>query len=443
MALLLFFQAPVTLSPYTRPTQRKCRPARHPRACAATRASPKQNALYLSTQDMRPISASVIAAIRDVYTRANGALHRGSCAHTLGRYASELMEASRTRVAASINAEDWREVAFAPSVYQATTVLAQSFGSIMKKGDHVLLSSMECDHTVIPWRVAAEKWGFKLKVFRPDMAEGGEFKFASLASQVSAKTRLIVFQHASPVLGTFNPLGDFIQFARGCGIPVAVDATHSLPWTKINVQELQCDFLLADCRAIGAPPGSTLLYGRMDRFRRLPPVLGGEDTFENFYIGKLKTKLARSQSNWASVPERFEVGFPPLIVGAAVAAALHQHDGDMDHEAMECAAQLGEKLFLELSANPRLTVFGHTKMPRIPSATFSADDVAEADLIAQLRKHHIFVDVGSEGARVAHAEELGRGASLRVCFDPRIHCIEDVAKFSRIVKVALDELKKR
>lgn len=350
------------------------------------------------------------------------------------------MEDSRTQVARSVGARDRREVMFASSAYAAASVLAHSFGSTLKKGDQVLLSAMESDHMVIPWRVAARKWGFKLKVFRPDMTEGGEFAFGEFAGMVSGKTRLIVFQHACPVFGSFNPLNEFMEFATGCGIPVAVDATHSLPWGKVNVQQLRCDFLLVDCGAIGAPRGSTFLYGRMERLQRLPPVLGGEDTFEQFYMGKLKVKLARDVSNWASVPERFEVGLPPLAVGTAVATALREHERNMDSDLIARGEQLGAKLYLELSSNPRLKVYGNAMTLRIPCATFTVDDADEAALAEQLRKHNTFIDVGSHGSRVAHKEELQVESSLRVCLDPRIHTLEDVSKFCHVVEIALKEL---
>lgn len=436
MTFLSLFQPPLVL---------KCNPGNakrysSPQICATAQVVPKDKVLHLSSSSNRGVSECAVAAIRDLYVRANGAVHRGSCAHTLGRHAAELMEAARTDVAKAIGAEYWKEIAFAPSAYAATTVLAQSLGSTLRKGDQVLLNYMESDHTIIPWRIAAKQRGFKLKFCRPDMSDGGEFIFEQFASLVASKTKLIVLQHVCPIFGAFNPLVEFVDFAESCGIPVAVDATYSLPWSKLDVQRMRCDFLIADCGAIGAPHSSTFLYGRMDRLERLPPVLGGEDTFEDFSAGKLKAKLAKDPSNWAPVPERFEVAFSSLAVGAGLAAALCEHDRRMDTNMAAKCSKLGLILYSELKSCSSVHVYGTAVPARIPISSFHVDSIDHAVLADTLGKQHTLVDIGCHGASIAHNEELNVSSTLRACFDPCRHDAEDVSSFVRTLKESLRQL---
>lgn len=436
MPLSSLFQPPLLLNG----SPRKVKRYPSPQICATAQVVPKDTVLHLSSSSHRRVSEHAVAAIRDLYVRANGAVHRGSCAHTLGRYAAELMEAARTDVALAIGAEHWKEIAFAPSAYAATTILAQSLGSTLRKGDQILLNYMESDHTIIPWRIAAKQRGFKLKFCRPDMSEGGEFVFEQFVSLVSSKTKLIVLQHACPIFGTFNPLVEFVDFAESCGIPVAVDATYSLPWSKLDLQKMRCDFLIADCQAIGAPHGSAFLYGLMDRLERLPPVLGGDDTFEEFSAGRLEVNVAKDPSNWAPIPERFEVALSSLAVGAGLAAALREYDRSMDSNMAAKCSELGLRLYSELKSCSSVHVYGTANLARIPIASFHVDGIDHAILADTLGKQQAFVDIGCHGASIAHNEELNMSSTLRVRFDPCRHDAEDVSRFVRILKNALRQL---
>lgn len=394
------------------------------RVTAVSRLDVSQMALPVSVRD----------AIRRVYTEGNAAVHRGGCAHHLGRNATESMAAAREDVARLIEAAEPDEIVFTGSAAAAYNIVARGLMATLRKGSEILLSTMEDDHCVVPWQLVAERTGARLRFVRADMSRGGEYDFGSLVESLNSRTQFVVLQHVSSVFGCVNPVEDVIQVVRGAGISILVDATHSLGRLPVSVARLQCDYLIADGEHMHATQGSGFLYGRRKLLQTLDPAAGGQDTMEDVSLDR----PAREWSPvWAPIPHRFEAGMAPLACAAALSAAA-RHICAMDMSEVGARNErFGKMLFERLRACGGVTVYGTNEEPRVAMATFNVDGLDARSVADALARRGVIVEAGCHGAHLVHTEELKVAQSLRVRFDVQQHGEEVILMFIDALEVVV------
>ena len=243
----------------------------------------------------------VVDSLVDEYYSVNANVHRG--VHYLSQQATELHEASRETVRRFINARSTNEVVFTRGTTESINLLVSSFGAeCMEAGDEVILSVMEHHSNIVPWQLLAARKGIVIKVI--PMNDNGELLLDEYEKLFSERTKIVSVVQVSNVLGTVNPVKEIIATAHAHGVPCLVDGAQSIPHMKVDVQDLDADFLVFSAHKIYGPTGVGVLYGKEEWLDRLPPYQGG---------GEMIQHVSFEKTTFNELPFKFEAGTPDYI----------------------------------------------------------------------------------------------------------------------------------
>ena len=252
----------------------------------------------------------VIDAIVEAYSHWNANVHRG--VHHLSQVATQKHEEAREKVAKLIHAQSSEEIIFTKGTTDSLNMLARSFGDAMvNDGDEIIVSQLEHHSNIVPWQMLCERKGAVLKVIplRDDLTLDVE-AFKGLLSE---KTRLVSVAHVSNVLGIINPVEEIIRLAHEKGVAVCVDGAQSVPHLAMDVQQLDCDFLVFSAHKMYGPTGLGVLYGKKEWLDKLPPVEGGGEMIEHVSFEK---------TTYNVLPYKFEAGTPNYVGSYAFSKAI-------------------------------------------------------------------------------------------------------------------------
>ncbi len=252
----------------------------------------------------------VIDAISDVYLRYNSNIHRGI--HHLSNVCTDAFEAARAKVQQFINARESCEVIFTRGTTESINLLAFSFGeTFLKAGDEIIITSMEHHANIVPWQMLAERKGLTLRVV--PINDCGELLMDEYARLINPRTRLVAVTHISNVMGSINPIGQIIDMAHAYDIPVMVDAAQSIQHHKLDVQQLDCDFLVFSGHKMYGPTGIGVLYGKEKWLNQMVPWQGG---------GEMIEKVTFEKTTYNQLPFKFEAGTPDYAGAVGLGAAI-------------------------------------------------------------------------------------------------------------------------
>ena len=290
----------------------------------------------------------VIDAINNFYDKFNANPHRG--AYTLSVEATAVYEDTRAKIAKFINAKHPEEIIFSKNASESLNLLAYSYGlDNLKNGDDVVISIMEHHSNLVPWQFVTQKTGSELKY----MYINDEFELSKeeIESKITDNTKIVGITHVSNVLGTINNVKEIIKYAHKKGAVVIVDASQSIPHMKIDVQDLDADFLVFSGHKMFAPLGIGVLYGKRELLNKMNPFLMGGDMIE--YVHEQKT-------TFAPLPNKFEAGTQNVegVVGLGAAIDYINSIGydkiqEHDREIVEYAREKLSKLdYLDIYMTP-------------------------------------------------------------------------------------------
>ena len=264
--------------------------------------------VYLDNAATTQKPRSVVEAISNEYFSTNANVHRG--VHFLSQKATDLHEAARERVRQFINARSTAEVLFTRGTTESLNLVASSFGeAFLKEGDEVIVSVMEHHSDIVPWQLLRERKGIVIRVIPMD--DSGRLDLEAYERLFSERTRLVA--HVSNVLGTVNPVKQMAATAHAHGAYMLVDGAQSIPHFKVDVQDLDCDFLTFSGHKIYGPTGIGVLYGRESLLEKMPPYQGG---------GEMIARVTFEHTTYERLPYKFEAGTPDYVGTHALAAAI-------------------------------------------------------------------------------------------------------------------------
>ncbi len=253
---------------------------------------------------------AVLDAITFAYTHFNANIHRG--VHHLSQVATQHHEEARAHVAQFIHAQSPNEILFTRGATDALNMLAFSFGeAFIQAGDEIIVSALEHHSNIVPWQMLCERKGAVLKVI--PLSEDLVWNTEALSNLLTERTKLISVAHVSNVLGIINPIEEVIRQAHERNIPVCIDAAQSAPHLPLDVQTLDCDFLVLSAHKMYAPTGLGVFYGKEKWLNQLPPAQGGGEMIEHVSFEK---------TTYNTLPYKFEAGTPNFIGTYAFSAAL-------------------------------------------------------------------------------------------------------------------------
>ena len=252
----------------------------------------------------------VVDAISNEYYNVNANVHRG--VHFLSQKATELHEQARETIRAFIHAKSTSEIVFTRGTTESVNLVASCFSEeFMNEGDEVIISAMEHHSNIVPWQMAANRRGIRIKVI--PINDKGELLIDEYKTLFTDRTRLVSVTHVSNVLGTINPVKEIIGIAHEHGVPVLIDGAQSAPHMPIDVEELDCDFFAFSGHKTYGPTGIGVLYGKEVWLDRLPPYQGG---------GEMIQHVSFEKTTYNELPYKFEAGTPDYVGSHALAVAI-------------------------------------------------------------------------------------------------------------------------
>lgn len=291
--------------------------------------------VYLDNAATAQKPRRVIEALSRFYERDNANVHRGL--HALSMRATDDYEGARSRVAGFLGAAAPEEIVFTRGTTESINLVAASWGvANLKPGDAILLTEMEHHSNLVPWQLAAQRTGARLR-FVPVTGDDGLLDLSSLDRLLTPEVKVFAFTHVSNTLGTVNPAAELCARARKVGAVTVIDAAQSAGHMPIDVRAMGCDFLALSAHKMAGPTGSGVLYGRRELLDAMPPYQGG---------GGMISNVDFLESRWKPAPERFEAGTPNFADAVALGVAcdfldglgreeIRRHDGKLAREAYE------------------------------------------------------------------------------------------------------------
>ena len=266
--------------------------------------------VYLDNAATTQKPRCVVEAMTAQYYETNANVHRG--VHFLSQRATDLHEGAREAVRRFINARSTAEIVFTRGTTESLNLVASSFGEgFLKAGDEVILSTMEHHSNIVPWQLLRERKGIVLKVIPMD--DRGVLDLDAYRALFTYHTRLGSSCHVSNVLGTINPVAEMARIAHDAGAYFLVDGAQSVPHFPVDVQALNCDFLVFSGHKIYGPTGIGVLYGKEALLDKMPPYQGG---------GEMIARVTFERTTYERLPFKFEAGTPDYVGTHGLAAAL-------------------------------------------------------------------------------------------------------------------------
>ncbi|AAW59890.1 cysteine desulfurase [Gluconobacter oxydans] len=278
----------------------------------------------------------VIEAMRDAAYHQYANIHRGL--HWMSERTTEAYERARHDVARLLNAPDHREIVFTRNSTEAINLVAHSFGSMLKRGQAVLISELEHHANIVPWLMLRDRAGIELRV--APINDAGDIDLDAYEALLSdGKVGLVAVTHMSNVLGTITPARKLTEIAHAYGARILLDGSQSVVHRKIDVQDIGADFFTFTGHKLYGPTGIGALWGKMELLDIMPPFMGGGDMIQN---------VSFERATWAHVPHKFEAGTPAILETIGLGAAVRfveeiGYDATSRHEA-ELTAYALEKM---------------------------------------------------------------------------------------------------
>ncbi|HEY9846281.1 MAG TPA: SufS family cysteine desulfurase [Candidatus Caenarcaniphilales bacterium] len=350
--------------------------------------------IYLDNAATSQKPSAVLDALRNYYEQDNANVHRG--VHTLSARATDAYEGARDKIARFINAASREEVIYTRNATEAINLVAYAWGlTNLQPGDEVILSVMEHHSNLIPWQLVAKTTGAVLKFVELTQAE--ELDLEQFKSLISDRTKLVATLHVSNTLGCINPVSEITAIAHHYGARVLIDACQSVPHMPIDVQAIDCDWLVASGHKMCGPTGIGLLYGKRDLLRSMPPFLGGGEMIADVFLDK---------ATYADLPHKFEAGTPAIAEAVGLGAAVDYLSNLGMEKIHAYEEELTAYLFQQLQQIPEIRLYGPQPTMggkgRAALAAFTAGDVHPHDLSTILDQAGVAIRAGHHCTQPLH-----------------------------------------
>jgi len=361
--------------------------------------------IYLDSANTSQKPRRVLDTLNDFYERHNANIHRA--VYELAAEATEAYEGARTKVARFIGAPGGsREVVFTKSCTEAINLVAYAWGRAnLREGDEIVISEMEHHSNLIPWQIAAQMHGAKIRAL--PITDEGFLDLSQLESVITDRTKIVCVTGMSNVLGTINPIPQIAEAAHAMGAKVLVDGAQRTPHLTTSVAELGCDFYAFTGHKMCAPTGSGGLWARAELLEEMPPFLGG---------GEMILEVWFDHATYNEIPHKFEAGTQPFAQSVGLGAAVdYLTDLGMEDVRRHEVEIVGYALE-QLSQVEGLTIHG----PMDPEkrggvVSFWLDDVHPHDLATIVDTEGVCVRAGHHCAQVL-MRRLNVPATTRASF---------------------------
>ena len=334
----------------------------------------------------RPIQ--VLNIVDNFYKSENANPHRG--AYKLSIQATEVYENARQKVAEFINAPSASNIVFTRNATESLNLLAYSYGlNNVKKDDKIVLSIMEHHSNLVPWQMVCQKNGAKLEYMYTN--SNGELTTEEIDKKIVPGVKIVGITQVSNVLGTINPIKEIIKKAHSVGAIVIVDGSQSVPHMKVDVQELDADFLVFSGHKMLSPFGIGVLYGKKNLLDSMTPFLFGGDMIEYVY---------EQETIFAEVPTKFEAGTQNVGGAVGISAAIDYLNNIGIENVEKIEKELTKYAYEELTKLNFITLYGPKDLQKRSGVfSFNVNGVHPHDVASVLDSQDVCVRSGNHCAQ--------------------------------------------
>ncbi len=370
--------------------------------------------IYLDNAATSLTPEPVIGAMNEYYGDYNANVHRSI--HYIGEKATKEYEDAHKKVADFINA-DFEEIIFTRGTTESLNALAYSLTNDLKEGDEIVLSEMEHHSNLVPWQQLAKNKKVKVRYIR--INKDFELDMNHAKELINKKTKIISVTHVSNVLGTINPVKDIGRLAKDVGAIFIIDSAQGIPHLKVDVKDIDCDFLCFSGHKMLGPTGIGVLYGKKKMLEKLNPFLFG---------GEMIKEVNFEDSKWNDLPWKFEAGTPNIAGGIGLGAAvdylkkigmenIRAYEENLVNYAFRRLNEAGLKIYCAKNPNKMSSVL-----------TFKVDGMHAHDVAALLDRNGIAIRAGHMCAMPLVNKVLNEPALCRVslCFYNTIEEIDSL-----------------
>jgi cysteine desulfurase / selenocysteine lyase len=328
----------------------------------------------------------VIDEMDKYYRLETSNVHRGL--YWLSENATTKFEATRDKISALLNSPDRGQVIFTKGTTESVNLVAQSYvRNFLKAGDSIILSQMEHHSNIVPWQLVAGEKGISIKVI--PINEKGEIIMEEFKKLLTPEVKLVSVVYLSNALGTINPVKEMIALAHKNGTKVFVDAAQAISHLKVDVQDLDVDFLAFSGHKMFGPTGVGVLYGKKELLEMMPPYQGGGDMIDVVTFEK---------TTYNNLPHKFEAGTPSIsaVIGLGKAVDYINHIGlekiqEAEHELLSYATE-------KLKTIPGLRIFGEASK-KASVISFGLEGIHPHDLATLIDKEGVAIRTGHHCAQ--------------------------------------------
>lgn len=360
--------------------------------------------VYLDNAATTQKPKKVLEAIDNYYRNLNANPHRG--AHVLSVLATEAYENARERTRKFLNAKKSCEIIFTRNATESLNLLAYSYGmTFIEEGDEIVIAISEHHSNLIPWQMVAKSKKAKLIYMYVD--KEGRIPKEEIETKITEKTKLVAVAQISNALGVIHPVKSIIEKAHKVGAKVIIDGCQSVPHMKVDVQDLDADFLVFSGHKMGAPMGIGVLYGKEELLDKMPPFLYGGDMIE--YV-------MEQEASFAELPYKLEAG-TQNVEGAVGLHAAIDYIEDIGFDVIkEREDELTEYALKKMREIPYVKIVGPKDMiERTSVISFEIDGVHPHDVSTILDNYGVAVRAGHHCAQPL-MRHLGINSTSRVSF---------------------------
>lgn len=363
---------------------------------------------------------SVIDAINEYYTKYNSNIHRGD--YDISIQASKAYDDARIAVAKFINANDSKEVVFTNGTTNSLNIVAYGYClKYLKKGDVILTTLEEHASNILPLFRVAKLTGAEIKYIQ--LNDDATFNIDNyLKCFENYNVKFVSLPQISNVMGYVNPVKEIVKIAHQNNAIVNIDGAQSVPHIKVDVKDLDIDFLSFSSHKMLGPAGIGVLYGKYALLEKMDPEhLGGGANARYDVDGNIILK---------NVPEVFEAGTPNIEGVIGLKAAIEYLDNIGMNNIEEYGKELSKYFMDKLSKIDNVIIYN--KKADTGIVTFNMKGIFAQDAASYFNKNGIAVRTGNHCAKILF-NVIGATETIRASMY-LYNTKEEIDKFIEVIK---------
>jgi len=355
--------------------------------------------VYLDNSATSQKPKRVINSISDYYSNYNSNVHRAI--HSLGERATLKFEEAHEKVARFINASK-EEIIFTRNTTESLNILAYSLGKEITSKDNIVITEMEHHSNIVPWQQLCKRTGAELRYIL--INKEGKLDLRNIP--IDNNTKIVSVVHVSNVLGTINPVKEIGKIAHKHKALLIIDGAQSVPHLKIDIRNIDADFMAFSGHKMLGPTGIGVLYGKKEHLKKINPV---------FFGGGMISSVTQEDAQWTDIPTKFEAGTPNIEGAIALAVAIdYLEELGMD-SICNHIKELTSYAMKELSQLKNITIYGPRNRERAALISFNLIGIHPHDVAQLLDKEGIAIRAGHLCAKPL-MNTLGTAAVCRASF---------------------------